>query len=556
MSTASSSTTAGAGARVLQEPLPGFIMPLDAARDDAAVFTHAVNVLHAATAHAGRAGLSSAGDYRLQLRRAMARVTEILDATSPTVSTERSLDDLRIDLQDLQVTSLGRDDRAVLLDAVTMLDVALQISLGDDAIGILLEATPVGQRLASLVFDNDPALLDPDSQITYLQACERLSNAACARRDAAVAAFAGANPVQTRYWVDGDQRALTDVRALEMQTALHWNPQYTHTRIGAARALQALPDTADAYACGLISQRTLDSIVDGAETLSDPVDAAIEIAIAGSCDPEQIDTLRQMRRDLLGSFDSKLAAFATQHNPLNVNGKIRSTLVQLDPAGAAARRVLAIHNQANVEFHALPDGLAQIVATMAADQALACMRRIDALAKQSASSDPVGLRRAQAFHRIITHDTSVAHAIAESRLDPGDGDTAVATSTTRSTPLRSTVGVHLDLVMDLRTFLGLQDSAADLIGVGPLPADAARELLADAAYVQVRRILTDPTTGHRLDTGVKRYVLTETEQQRIFNRDRYCRFPDCTRHATDCECDHAEPYEQGGSTSTHNLDES
>jgi len=50
----------------------------------------------------------------------------------------------------------------------------------------------------------------------------------------------------------------------------------------------------------------------------------------------------------------------------------------------------------------------------------------------------------------------------------------------------------LTLHLPLGTALGLSDAPAELAGYGPIPADLARELAADATW---RRILTDPVTG-------------------------------------------------------------
>lgn len=571
-------TTSVDGLRQLQEALPGLPAANVPSASPALAFTNALRALHKATSNAGRFGLSEDAGYRLQLRRTIADMASALDATSTPSGGSRSFDAVLADLRSLETGALDRRERAVLLDALAPIQEQLHAATDIDVERILLDATPAGTDLADLVFDTDPSLLDPDAQLSYVQACERLANAVHARRDCGIATFVGANPVRTHYWVDGDERTLTDVRALELQAALRWGQGFTRTRIDTARGLVLLPETSTAFTQGRASQRTVDAIANGASTLTSPIDDALEACTRQQPTTEQTERLWLLRQQMLTEFDASVARFAIEHNPLHVQAKIRDTIVRLDPAGAAARRAIAIRAQANVEYRTLPDGLSQVIATLAAEQALACMRTIDTLARDADASEPIGLRRANAFTAMVTHShpthasgpaiATVAQTFAAAAEDAGEvaaggargrdlHDVPVEHSSgveTTTTPTRGlNIGVHLDVVMDLDTVLGLSNTAAEVVGAGPLPAHAVRALLADAAYVKLRRVVTDPVTGHRLDTGIRRYVLTEAEQARIFSRDRFCRFPDCTRPASRCECDHALPYDQGGPSSAANL---
>jgi hypothetical protein len=188
-----------------------------------------------------------------------------------------------------------------------------------------------------------------------------------------------------------------------------------------------------------------------------------------------------------------------------------------------------------VELRHLPDGMSMLTAIMASERATACFKAIDeaAHAAETDGTEPMGLRRADALHSLIMRSRGAS-------VGPAD-------ATGRSIP------VHLDLVMDLDAFLGLSNASAELDGVGPLPSHAARELLADAEAVSIRRVITEPRSGRRLDVGVKRYTLTESERRYILERDRHCRFKDCNAPAVRCECDHAIPYAQGGRTASANL---
>jgi hypothetical protein len=52
---------------------------------------------------------------------------------------------------------------------------------------------------------------------------------------------------------------------------------------------------------------------------------------------------------------------------------------------------------------------------------------------------------------------------------------------------------------------------------------------------------------------VDSYEIPDRHRARVALRDHTCRFPHCTRPATRCDVDHAQPYEQGGPTCPCNL---
>jgi hypothetical protein len=108
----------------------------------------------------------------------------------------------------------------------------------------------------------------------------------------------------------------------------------------------------------------------------------------------------------------------------------------------------------------------------------------------------------------------------------------------------------VELVIDLTTLLGLRDGAAKLRGAGPIPAEVVRELLSDAT---MRRIVTDPLTGHQLDYGRRVYAVPQRLREFVIARDRTCRFPGCGRRASLCQIDHAQAWSDGGQTSPGNV---
>jgi hypothetical protein len=81
-----------------------------------------------------------------------------------------------------------------------------------------------------------------------------------------------------------------------------------------------------------------------------------------------------------------------------------------------------------------------------------------------------------------------------------------------------------------------------------------RGLLADPEVtVTMRRLVTEPVTGHLLDLGRTRYEVPDRLRDFLTVRDQTCRFPGCRRKAARCQVDHAEAWDDGGGTSAANL---
>ncbi|MEJ7794240.1 MAG: DUF222 domain-containing protein [Nocardioides sp.] len=116
------------------------------------------------------------------------------------------------------------------------------------------------------------------------------------------------------------------------------------------------------------------------------------------------------------------------------------------------------------------------------------------------------------------------------------------------------IGLNLDLVMTDLTLFGVSEAAAHLDGYGPIPAELARELVADACSrdekVWLRRVYTHPTTGELLSMDARGRLFSNGLARFIRLRDQICRTPWCDAPIRDT--DHAEPHDAGGATSGEN----
>ncbi len=101
------------------------------------------------------------------------------------------------------------------------------------------------------------------------------------------------------------------------------------------------------------------------------------------------------------------------------------------------------------------------------------------------------------------------------------------------------------VVVNLTTLLGLDQDPGDIAGVGPIPAEEARELAADGRW---RAWITDAATGRVIDTGRRSYTPSAALARLIRAREPYCRMPGCRRRAINCDLDHTVPWPTGSTT--------
>ncbi len=94
-------------------------------------------------------------------------------------------------------------------------------------------------------------------------------------------------------------------------------------------------------------------------------------------------------------------------------------------------------------------------------------------------------------------------------------------------------------MVNLTTLLGLDQDPGEIPGVGPIPADEARELAADGSW---RAWITDAATGQVIDTGRRSYTPSAALARLIRAREPYCRMVGCRRRAINCDLDHTIPW--------------
>jgi hypothetical protein len=114
-------------------------------------------------------------------------------------------------------------------------------------------------------------------------------------------------------------------------------------------------------------------------------------------------------------------------------------------------------------------------------------------------------------------------------------------------------GTRTEIIVTVpaRTLQGTADSPGDILGYGPIDADAVRLMAAEAATWS--RMWVDPKDGAPIALGRRRYTPTLAMRRQLGARDAVCRFPGCDTPAAATEADHTVEWAEGGTTDLRNL---
>ncbi len=389
----------------------------------------------------------------------------------------------------------------------------------------------------------DPSRLSPEDAVTYVQIHERVAAWWASLQVEALVAAASAQPRVQEFTVlsalsdEARQIRIEDAVREEVAAAVRWSPATAQARIDTARLLAgALSLTAEALGNGELSTAHASVLADHARRLPGHLqrDESERAAFVEACAELQRRVLPIARRGTLS--ETRSAA--------------RRAVLAIDAEGERRRRERARCTR-DVYVVDDVDGLSTLMARMATEDAHAVLRQLDATARATkAASQVEGAADADAGGS-WTIGEHRAHALKAAVLGRSVGADEPA-----SAPLRA----HLDVVVDLPTLLTLREecseasASVELRGAGRVSAAVVADLLGDPEVsLTLRRLVTDPLTGHLLDYGRSTYAIPERLREFLVARDRTCRFPGCNRRADLCQVDHALAWDDGGATSPANL---
>jgi hypothetical protein len=413
----------------------------------------------------------------------------------------------------------------------------------EELVAELLVAAPGIKTLAELIAI-DPQDLPPAARVDYLAALERQSSWLQAAMQRAIVAVAGIEAGQS----DGPFSGLDEAEREDVSSALRLSAGTAQMRIDVARTLvNHLPNTCSALATGELS--AAHATVIAKETAAAIRDGLSEFAIF--------------------SIEEKAIAHAEFHTPSQVAQQVRSAIAKFAPA-TFEEVVEKARDTRRVSCYNDVDGMSTVVAILPAEDAQTVMKAIEAfiikgshsfnLSADTVSTDARGIDAVSTD--ALGKDAHGSDAIgADARstdvrsADMKRADALTALAGFALAASSADVALHrrpitVNVTIDLPTLLGLSENPGQLAGYGAIPASVARALASDGKW---KRFITDPQTGALLDYGRETYSPPQALIDFLIARDRTCRFPGCRKSAALSDLDHAQSWEEGGTTSLDNL---
>ncbi len=424
--------------------------------------------------------------------------------------------------------------------------IASQVALEESA------RTPIAEHLnhlavAANLAGSEPSTLSALQRVHFLKSAVSHVAWAESRVNTAVLAIAGVQRrIQTAQVGITDSRTqrveIEDSARSEIALAARWSESQAQTRLETARLLHALlPDTSAALSLGVISQQHATVIADGAARLAAGfgVDATHPDATHNAAAWRSLTAVAS-------ELDGRASVIAAHSTRTATRSAVMRIVDRLDPTGMQRRRDDAARDR-GVWVQPEGEGNALLIARMSSMQAEACLTRIrerasmnssDAIAAGTRDPRGIGELRAEALTEIVLGTRRyVEHS--------------------ESPPLRA----DIDVVIALDALLGFHRAGSDTAMLRArgrddeiVPAAEIRDLFSDPRVeVSLRRLVTDPVTGHLLDVSAHRYRPSDRLREFITTRDRRCRWPGCRRRSENADLDHATPFDRGGPSTVANL---
>ena len=420
----------------------------------------------------------------------------------------------------------------------------------------LLSAAPGINTLASLIAI-DPQDLSPAARVDYLSALEKQSSWLQAAMQRAIVAVAGIESSIS----EGPFSGVDEAEREDVSSALRLSAGTAQMRIDVARTLvNHLPNTCSALATGELS--AAHATVIAKETAAAIRDGLSEFAIF--------------------SIEERAIAHAEFHTPAQVAHHVRNSIAKFAPA-TFEEVVEKARDCRRVSCYNDIDGMSTVVAILPAEDAQTVMKAIEAFIVKGNSDFKIGAHGGGTVSggsigahgggtvsgSSISDDSADLAAASHSTSNRSSGSTIADTRSAdmkRADALTALAGfalaasseevalhrrpITINVTIDLPTLLGLSENPGQLAGYGAIPASVARALASDGKW---KRFITDPQTGALLDYGRETYQPPQALIDFLIARDRTCRFPGCRRSAALSDLDHAQSWEEGGTTSLDNL---
>ena len=223
------------------------------------------------------------------------------------------------------------------------------------------------------------------------------------------------------------------------------------------------------------------------------------------------------------------------------------------PESAAARCREALAER-RVTIDQDRDGMAYLTARLGAVEAEAIFGRLtDAARRERNSGDPRTLEQLRLdllVDELLDRDTTLGldeTLLMDIGADPDEVRAAHEEAVGRFSGIRPTVIMTVPAL----TILGHSDEPGMIEGVGPIDAETARKLTAEAPALY--RLLTHPHTGIALGLGRTAYSASEPLRRWLRIRDGSCRWPGCAISTRRSDIDHTHAWGDLGPSDHDNL---
>lgn len=359
------------------------------------------------------------------------------------------------------------------------------------------------------------------------------------------------------------QKNTLDAREMELIHGLTQRAVAVQERTSTARQAAEIPYRTVAAEIGAavrVSDRTVQRLMGEAYTLFTLFPATVESLVGGRISRAHVRAIvdagahitdTQARAD----FETTALPIAERESASRLRPFAKMLAERIHPRSLTERHEAAAGERA-VRVVDLPDGMAELIATLPVTIAHAAYDRLSAMARE------------------VTR--AIAAEAKEALGGPGSGDAEGAPATEDCRDMRSADQLRADILTDLLlagapgahiptglgairanvqvvvpvlALLGRTEAPATLAGVGPIDADTARRLAGGAKGWD--RVLTHPISGHVLTTD--RYRPGKDLKRVLQVRDQHCRFPGCRMAVRICDIDHTVDFAFGGQTSEDNL---
>jgi hypothetical protein len=406
----------------------------------------------------------------------------------------------------------------------------------------LVDQTAPGALLAALATEVDLATCSEDMVVGLAAAAARLQAwAASLEADATVALveragqWRGVTPAGQPHRRNSAVQA-ERMAAAELGAALGLSPGSAMRRVSQATELQRVPHTRLALARGDLDLPKARMVLELLRPLEDAAAARVDAAVVAGAAGR---TYRQLRDSL------------------------RRAVIAVDPDAAATRARQVQADRAVERFDTSNGGggltwlddpvpiegfYSWLTATALASKGPGDTRTLD-----QARADVLADLGRRGLEEDTTHPDRPPTELPAKSADPAEPAPAPrgARGAPRGLPTRQGRRPQIQVVVSIATLLGADQLPGELVGHGPITAEAARRIAGEGTW---RRLLTDPRTGRFDELCVDTHDPPQDLVDHVLARDRYCRRGlGCRMPAERCDIDHRVNYPRGP-TAAGNLD--